>query len=107
MFGLFSKSNVSRDGGGAPLRQLIRDGALLVDVRTPQEFASGHVNGSVNIPLNRLATELDRLRGNEHIVVFCLSGNRSHQARMLLERQGFTNVHDGGTWRRVQELAED
>ncbi len=92
---------------GAPdnskLTEAIREGAFLVDVRSPGEFASGSVKGAVNIPLDRIAGELSRLKGKSNVVVFCRSGNRSGQAKRILEQNGFQNVINGGTWRNVQE----
>jgi rhodanese-related sulfurtransferase len=88
------------------MENIIKDGAFLVDVRTPAEFAEGHVNGSTNIPLDQVATELEQFKGKEQIIVFCRSGNRSGQAKMILEQNGFKNVINGGTWQDVKEAIE-
>jgi phage shock protein E len=90
-------------GGGdtADLKQLIEEGAFLVDVRTPGEFAGGHVKGSVNIPLDSLQTQISKFKDKKHIIVFCRSGNRSGMAKNILEQNGFKNVVNGGTWDRV------
>jgi rhodanese-related sulfurtransferase len=90
-------------GGGdtADLKQLIEEGAFLVDVRTPGEFAGGHVKGSVNIPLDNLQTQISKFKDKKHIIVFCRSGNRSGMAKNILEQNGFKNVVNGGTWERV------
>lgn len=63
------------------MKEIIEKGAFLVDVRTPEEFAEGHVNASVNIPLDQLAERLSELDGKQHIVVFCKSGMRSEMAK--------------------------
>jgi phage shock protein E len=84
------------------LTDAIRDGAFLVDVRSPGEFVSGSVKGTVNIPLDRIAGELSRFKGKSNIVVFCESGIRSGQAKRILEQNGFQNVLNGGTWRNIQ-----
>jgi len=90
------------DGGDtADLKQLIEEGAFLVDVRTPGEFAGGHVKGSVNIPLDNLQTQISKFKDKKHIIVFCRSGNRSGMAKNILEQNGFKNVVNGGTWERV------
>ncbi len=90
-------------GGGdtADLKQLIEEGAFLVDVRTPGEFAGGHVKGSVNIPLDNLQTQISKFKDKKHIIVFCRSGNRSGMAKNILEQNGFKNVVNGGTWEQV------
>jgi len=90
-------------GGGLSvnLKSVIEAGAFLVDVRTPSEFADGHVKGSVNIPLDNLTNEIVKFRDKKNIIVFCRSGNRSGMAKTVLEQQGFTNVINGGTWQNV------
>ncbi len=102
MFNLFK----SFMGGGAnpELAAIVKNGAYLVDVRTPEEFAAGHVKGSVNIPLDQLAQHLDKFKGKSHIVVFCRSGNRSGQAKAFLNQQGFTNVINGGAWEDINAI---
>ncbi|WP_324756232.1 rhodanese-like domain-containing protein [Sphingobacterium thalpophilum] len=86
------------------LTEAIKDGAYLVDVRTPAEFADGSVKGAVNIPLDKVPTELSKFKGKENIVVFCRSGNRSAQAKSILEQSGFQNVVNGGTWQNVNQV---
>jgi len=86
------------------LATLVKEGAFLVDVRSPSEFASGHIKGSANIPLDQVASQLSKFKGKEQIVVFCKSGNRSSQAKSILEQNGFTNVTNGGTWQDVNTI---
>lgn len=88
------------------LKPIINEGALLVDVRTPAEFAEGHVKGSVNIPLDLVPAKLSEFKNQKNIVVFCRSGNRSSQAKAILEQNGFTNVINGGTWQAVKEFVK-
>ena len=89
---------------GAGLQNMVRKGAFLVDVRTPQEFAQGHVQGSVNIPLDQVQSILSQFKGKKNIVVFCRSGNRSTQAKFILDQNGIKNVYNGGTWTNVNQL---
>ncbi|WP_395046455.1 rhodanese-like domain-containing protein [Flavobacterium sp.] len=86
------------------LATLVKEGAFLVDVRSPDEFAEGNVKGSTNIPLDQIAVNLDKFKGKENIVVFCRSGNRSGQAKSILEQNGFVNVTNGGTWQDVNTI---
>lgn len=86
------------------LSKLVNEGAFLVDVRTPEEFAEGNVKESINIPLDQVAVNLDKFKGKESIVVFCRSGNRSGQAKNILEQNGFTNVTNGGTWQDIIDV---
>jgi rhodanese-related sulfurtransferase len=86
------------------LSSIIQEGAFLVDVRSPSEFASGSVKGAVNIPLDSVTQQIKKFEGKKHIVVFCRSGNRSGQAKQILEQNGFNNVTNGGTWENVKNL---
>lgn len=89
------------------ISEKLKEGAYLVDVRTPQEFDAGHVKGSTNIPLDRIPNSLNQLKGKKNIIVFCRSGNRSSQAKSILEKNGFTNVINGGTWQAVNEKVKN
>lgn len=75
---------------------------FFVDVRTPGEFAQGSVSGAVNIPLDQVQARIEEFKGKEEIVVFCRSGNRSGQAKAILEQNGVTNVINGGSWEDVK-----
>lgn len=86
------------------LAQIINAGAFLVDVRSPSEFSSEKVKGSVNIPVDQIQNNLSKFKGKGNIVVFCRSGMRSSQAKAILERNGIINVTNGGTWRNVESL---
>jgi rhodanese-related sulfurtransferase len=91
--------------GTAPsvdLASVIKEGAFLVDVRTPGEFADGHVKGSVNIPLDRIPGQLATFKGKKNVIVFCRSGNRSGQAKSILEANGIKAIN-GGTWMQVNK----
>ena len=65
---------------------------LVVDVRTPQEYAQGHLKGAVNIPLSDLPLRMDGLDHNRPMVVYCQTGVRSAQGSSLLVRAGFAKV---------------
>ncbi|PQJ85040.1 MULTISPECIES: rhodanese-like domain-containing protein [Aliivibrio] len=75
---------------------LVDHGALLIDVRTPNEFNQGHVKGAANLPLNTVNTAFADIDKNTPIVVYCRSGNRSGKAMTYLQQEGFTQVHNGG-----------
>lgn len=99
-FDMFKTNTVSTED----LKQLINNGALLVDVRSSGEFAGGSAKGAINIPLDQVTKRLEDFKGKDQIIVFCRSGNRSGQAQSILERNGFTNVTNGGTWDTVANL---
>lgn len=97
-------------GGGSSndeLAKTINNSALLVDVRSSGEFESGNVKGSINIPVDQISNHLAKFKAKDNnIVVFCRSGMRSSQAKSILEKNGFTNVTNAGTWGKVNSLLE-
>jgi phage shock protein E len=92
---------VKEDAVRTEAHALVEKGAVLVDVRTPQEFASGHIDGAVNIPVTDLAVRQAELGDKDQaIVVYCRSGARSASAKRTLEASGFTHVLDLGPMTR-------
>lgn len=85
------------------LAQLIKDGAVIIDVRSKSEFASGHVKGSINIPLEQIAASAEKLKSHKHVITCCRSGNRSGMAKRTLESKGLKNVTNGGSWQNVNQ----
>jgi len=80
---------------------------ILVDVRTPEEFAQGNVKNSINIPISELENNLSKLQGKKNIVVFCKAGIRAAKAEKLLKDKGIKNVYNGKTWENVKSLIEE
>ncbi len=80
-------------------QQLAETEHFLLDVRTPGEFAAGHIDGATNIADYELAQRISELPRDVPIVLYCRSGNRSISAARVLEENGFTSVYDiaGGT----------
>lgn len=93
-------------GGGPKVdyAQLVKEGAAIVDVRTPQEFARGHAQGAVNIPLDRLGKDARKIRTKGAIITCCASGMRSASAAAQLRAMGYANVHNAGPWTRLRNL---
>jgi rhodanese-related sulfurtransferase len=83
------------------VKPITKKETFYVDVRTPAEFAQGSVKGAVNIPLDQIEKELAKFKGKKNIVVFCRSGNRSSNAKAILEQNGIINVTNGGSWEDV------
>ena len=72
-------------------------GAVLVDVRTPQEYKEGHIPESKNVPLQSLADQADKiLKKDDVLFVYCRSGSRSKQATHILKQMGYTKVKNIG-----------
>jgi len=82
--------------GGARAKQLVAEGATLLDVRTPGEFAEGHAPGAKNIPVDQVEARSGELDKSRPVVTYCAAGARSRQAASMLRERGFT-VYDLGT----------
>lgn len=104
MFGFLK--NLFTQANDNQVKDAIKEGAFLVDVRTPTEFSTGSVNGAVNIPLANLEYQLKKFNGKKNIVLFCRSGIRASKAKAILEQNGFTNVINGSTWQNVASAKE-
>ena len=78
--------------------QLIKDGAIIIDVRTPGEFNSGHINGATNVPLDKIKSKIKKIENLKKPVLFCCaSGMRSGQATSITKSRGI-DVYNGGGW---------
>lgn len=85
-------------------KQLIEQhGATIVDVRTKAEYQSGHIKGSVNIPLNNLSNHYSKLDKTKPVITCCASGIRSAQGKNILQANGFSEVYNGGGWFGLQQ----
>ena len=98
---LFSILKEVISGKSVDYQALIKQGAVIVDVRTPAEFQTGHVKGSKNIPLQNLAKKISGLK-NKEVILVCRSGGRAAQAKSILSRNGIT-AHNAGAWQRVNK----
>jgi rhodanese-related sulfurtransferase len=78
---------------------LQKNGAVILDVRSQGEFASGHIEGAINIPVDVLTQNLFKLKDkNKTIIACCASGMRSASATSILKANGYTQVYNGGGW---------
>jgi len=83
--------------------QLVENGAIILDVRSKGEYAGGHIKGSMNIAVEQLSANLNRFKNKEQtIITCCASGMRSAAAKNILKSNGFTQVHNGGSWYSLQ-----
>ncbi|HEY9170544.1 MAG TPA: rhodanese-like domain-containing protein [Lutibacter sp.] len=98
-FGLF--------GGGnsiASIEEYLKEGAVVIDVRTVEEFREGHVKGSKNMVLNAIPTKVVEIKKmNKKVIAVCRSGARSGQAASFLKRQGIDAIN-GGPWQSVAKV---
>ena len=78
---------------------LLKQGAIIIDVRSKGEYAGGHVKGAVNIPLDQLGSNLNKIKSKDQVIITCCaSGMRSASAKSFLKGKGYTTVHNGGGW---------
>lgn len=91
----------------AAAREHLRQGALLVDVRSPQEFESRHVPGAVNIPLGQVGEDIQKHAKEKDrvILLHCLSGARSGLAARRLKSLGYNRVFNLGSYSRAEQIA--
>lgn len=95
-----SEEKASGKFDAAKAQAMLTAGARILDVRTPGEFAGGHLKGALNIPVQDLLTRMDELKPlDKPIIVYCQSGRRSASAKGMLEQSGFKTVVDIGTQR--------
>ena len=89
-------------------RERLREGALLIDVRTVAEFQAGHLTNAVNIPLDQVKAELPRRVPDKSAVVLlhCQSGQRSGRAQGVLRELGYTNAFNIGSFAQARKIAE-
>jgi len=79
------------------IKDKIKAGAAIIDVRTPDEFADGHYEGARNIPVNVLGNRLDEVGPKDRpVVLYCASGARSAMAAKMLKASGFADVTNAG-----------
>jgi phage shock protein E len=81
---------------------LVKQGAIILDVRSPGEYKQGHIKGSLNTPLNDLSQHITKLKKETTIITCCASGMRSASAKSILKSNGFIQVHNGGGWSSLQ-----
>lgn len=82
---------------------LVKQGAIILDVRSKGEYSGGHINGSVNISVDTLSSNLSKLKDkNKTIITCCASGMRSASAKSILKSNGYSNVYNGGGWSNLK-----
>ena len=114
VFGLFislssctsrnSNSEVSRE----EVKEIVKNPeTTLVDVRIPEQFSEKTVEGAMNIPLAKIEENLDFLRKQKNIVVFCNSGRQSSEALEILKKNGITNVYNAKNVQNVNAIKKE
>ena len=79
--------------------EMVRQGAIVLDIRSPKEYANGHLNGAINISVDTLRNNFNLLQDKDSfIITCCASGMRSAMAINILKSNGYTQVYNGGSW---------
>ncbi|MEF9478322.1 rhodanese-like domain-containing protein [Chryseobacterium sp. 1B4] len=85
------------------LPQLLKKGAVILDVRTEKEYKTGHIEGSVNISLGTIRERYTELDPEKTYITVCSHGLRSVKAENILKERGFKHVYNGGAWSDLQK----
>jgi len=100
-FGLFGGGD-----NGSSIEDYLKEGAVVIDVRTTSEYAGGHVKGSKNIVLDSIASKVTEIKAmNKKVITVCRSGARSGQASSFLSQNGI-DVINGGPWQNVDKFVK-
>ncbi|HXS56064.1 MAG TPA: rhodanese-like domain-containing protein [Hanamia sp.] len=95
---LQSIKNIFKYSRKTDYSSLVKQGAIIVDVRSKDEFSEGHIINAMNIPVREIKNHLRVLDQNRPIICCCVSGVRSGAAKTILESNGYRLVHNGGNW---------
>jgi len=99
--GLFNFFGLGANKDTEKINEYLQNKAVVIDVRTPAEFADGHVEGSVNIPLDTIANKIEEVKNyKKQIITCCRSGARSGNAANILNNSGIDSIN-GGPWQNV------
>lgn len=94
MFGIFKKLF----SAPTDFKQLMERGAIILDVRSPAEFKSGHIPGAINFPVDTVKSKIEEIRKkNKPVITCCRSGARSGMAKTILSSAGI-ECYNGGPW---------
>ncbi len=86
------------------LSEKIENGAIILDVRTEYEYKTGHIDGSINIPLGTIRERYIELDTNKTYITTCSHGLRSVKVETLLKEKGYKNVFNGGAWSDLEKI---
>jgi len=90
------------------IKEAIRRGAYIIDVRTPQEYKMGHIQQAVNIPLDQIRKNAEKIKKiDKPIITCCQTGSRSGRARSILRKRGIPEVLNGRGWISLRDLIKE
>ena len=86
------------------IKDKLKQGAVVIDVRSPHEYDQGKVPGSLNIPIEQIPKNAGYIKRLNKPVIFCGSGSDSASAKRILNQYGVKDVYNGGRWSRVLKI---
>ena len=91
--------------GNGKIKQALLKGAIIIDVRPAGAFDQGRIPDSINIPVDRIATNAEKIKNIRRPVVFCAAySEHSSTATRIMKEKGLQEVYDGGNWQRVLKI---
>ena len=90
--------------GNSTVKDALKKGAIVIDVRTATEYDQGRVPESINIPVDRIAASAERIKHMKRVVFCCESGSRSGTATRVMKEKGMKEVYNGGSWVHVLKI---
>ncbi|MBC7872974.1 MAG: rhodanese-like domain-containing protein [Ferruginibacter sp.] len=94
--------------GGGKITRALKNGAIIIDVRTGTEYDRGHVPDAFNIPVDRIQLSADRLKAaKKPVIICCNTGDRSKIAVEHLKAKGLKHVYNGGNWENLLKLIQN
>jgi rhodanese-related sulfurtransferase len=94
-------------GPKADFKELVSKGAVIIDVRTAEEFKAGHIKDSLNIPVDKIAGQAEKLKKQGKVVITCCrSGARSGMAQEILNQKG-VEAYNGGPWNELRKVLSE
>ncbi|MBS1602626.1 MAG: rhodanese-like domain-containing protein [Bacteroidetes bacterium] len=88
--------------GGGGVKQAVSQGAVIIDLRTAYEYDQGHIPHSLNIPVDRIKANIERIKSfRKPIILCCSTGNHCWEAAEVLRNAGVEQVINGGSWQSL------
>ena len=93
--------------GNKKIKDALFRGGIIIDVRSASEFDRGKIPGSINIPVDRIPINIERIKAMNRPVIFCCtSGDRSNKAIQLMKQKGLEEVYNGGNWHHLLKIVK-
>jgi phage shock protein E len=91
--------------GNQKIKDALYRGAVIIDVRSASEYDRGKIPDSINIPVDRIPINSERIKAMNRPVIFCCtSGDRSNKAIQLMTQKGLKEVYNGGNWHKLLRI---